>query len=159
MPDVTATIRTLHASGMGVGEIIEQLDALGVPPPGAQQRWHRNTIYRIIGPTPKASATTLTPPAPTLTPALAPPPTPLPPPTSLLEDLERRLIELDRVAKAAETDRSWNAAVAAHRAATILRREIEEMKVAIPADPITAMSMDELRAIVDNGTSLKVVGS
>ncbi len=63
------------------------------------------------------------------------------------------------MAKAAETDRSWNAAVAAHRAATILRREIEEMKVAIPADPITAMSMDELRAIVDNGTSLKVVGS
>ena len=43
-------IRALKAEGLSLRQIAEQLQQDGVPPPGADSRWHHNTVDPPPGP-------------------------------------------------------------------------------------------------------------
>ena len=70
---------------------------------------------------------------------------------TVVEDLEYRLAELDRVAQQAELNGAWTAVVTAHKSAVDLRQQIELRRVPVVAeDPTLGMTDEEITAgIVD----------
>ena len=158
MADRDATVRALILGGLTYSEAVEHLTAAGVESPGGPGKpWHKSQIGRIMeGAKPRPPRVDPGPPnLETSAPEIERPA--LPEDAPLIDHLRAYRRAMDTTAKEARVAGSWTAVVAAQKAAADLAREIESLRP-VAVDPITEMTDDELREIIDAPPALRAVG-